>query len=103
MSRIGAVAYHGAALMAMAAQLVVVGLFSLVVLTFVPARGTEVVALVLKALVVLVWGGLGLVGLFAWRDRRWAVVAVPIGSFFLVALLKGIGDAVIHWTLGIGY
>jgi hypothetical protein len=103
MSRLGGIAYHALALLAMLAHLVVVGLLGLVVLSLVPAEGTEIPALALKTLIALVWGGLGLIGLNAWRQRSWVVVAVPVVSFCLVALGKGIGDAAVHWTLGIGY
>lgn len=99
----GEIAYQGLALLAMLAHLVVVGPLSLLALYLAPHRGTELVAFVLKALVVGGWCGLGLAGIKAWRERSWAVVTVPILSFCLVWILILIGNGTIGWGLEFGY
>jgi uncharacterized sodium:solute symporter family permease YidK len=72
-------------------------------LSLVPPPGAATFALILKALVIAAWGGFAILGLVAWRDRRWSVIAVPIVAILLVGILKSIGDVTIGWTLGIGY
>jgi len=72
-------------------------------LSLVPPPGAALLALILKGLVIAVWGGFAIFGLVAWRDGRWSVIAVPIVAFLLVGILKSIGDVTIGWTLGIGY
>jgi hypothetical protein len=78
-------------------------LFTALTLSLVPPPGAAVLALILKGLVIAVWGGFAILGLIAWRDRRWSVIAVPIVAVLLVGILKAIGDVTIGWTLGIGY
>jgi hypothetical protein len=84
-------------------HLAIGGVLTALTLSLVPPQAAAVAALILKCLVVAVWGGFAVLGVIAWRDRRWAVVAVPIVALLLVWILKSIGDVTTGWTLGIGY
>jgi hypothetical protein len=100
---IGRIVYHGLALLSLIIHLAIGGVSSAFTLSLVPPQGAAVAALILKCLVVAVWGGFAVLGVIAWRDRQWLVVAVPVVALFLVWILKSIGDVTIGWTLGIGY
>jgi hypothetical protein len=103
LSTLGRIVYHVLALLSLLIHLAIGGLLTALTLSLVPPPGAAVVALILKGLVIAVWGGFAILGVIAWRDRRWSVIAVPIVAFLLVGILKSIGDVTIGWTLGIGY
>ena len=84
-------------------HLAIGGTLTAFTLSLVPPPDAAVLALILKCLVIAVWGGFAILGLIAWRDKRWSVIAIPIVAFLLVGILKSIGDVTIGWTLGIGY
>jgi hypothetical protein len=93
MSALGTAAYQGLALLAMLAHLVVAGLVAVFALYVESFRGTEPLTVLARALIVGVWCGLGLVGIVAWRERKWAVVLVPFLSLVLILVLIHIGIA----------
>ncbi|MDP9246851.1 MAG: hypothetical protein M3O95_01975 [Candidatus Dormibacteraeota bacterium] len=99
MSRSGQVAYHSLALLAMLAHLVVVGPWTLVVLASSSPPGTGLATLLLKLLVFSTWCGLSVIGIAAWSDRSWRVVAVPIVSFGLASILHEVGKSALGWSI----
>ncbi len=96
MNALGAAAFHGLALLAMLAHLAIVGLVAVFALYIESFRSTEPLTVLAKGLIVVVWCGLGLVGIKAWRERRWAVVLVPLLSLVLILVLIQIGIADVH-------
>ena len=86
----------------MLAHLVIVGPVCLLTLVLSGPPGAEWFGLVLKAIIVAVWFGFGYLGLRAWGQKSWWVIAVPIVSLCLVFLVIGIGNSV-GWYLNIGY
>ena len=100
MSTLGAGVYQGLALLAMLAHVVVVGPFALLFLYTTPYPIHAVSTIVLKALIVVVWFGALVLGVTAWRGRRWLVILVPILSFGVVWLAGQIGTSQLGWSLG---
>ena len=55
----------------------------------------------MKAFIVVVWFGAFVLGVSAWRGRRWLVILVPILSFVVVWLAGWIGTSQLGWSLGL--
>jgi hypothetical protein len=100
--RVAGPVYQVVALLAMLAHLLIVGPFCLLTLGFTGPSGADVVGLVLKAIVVAVWIGLGYLGLRAWDQRSWWVVAVPVVALCIVFPMIGIFNG-LGWYMNIGY
>jgi hypothetical protein len=83
----------------MLVHLVIVGPWTLVILSSSSPPGTGLATLLLKILVLGTWSGLGLIGIAAWSDRSWRVLAVPIVSFGLTSILYEVGKTVIGWSI----
>jgi hypothetical protein len=102
-SGLGQVVYHGLALLAMLAHLLVVGLLVLVVLKLSSPPEAAFATLVLKTLIGVVWLGVGLAGIMVWRAHRWSVVSIPFVSAVPIWLLTVAGGNSLGWTLPLGY
>ena len=100
MSARGAGVYQGLALLAMLAHVVVVGLFALLLLYTTSYPIHVVATILLKTLIVLVWFGALVLGVTAWRERRWRVILVPMVTFGVVWLAGQIGTTQLGWSLG---
>ena len=101
-TRLGQATYQVVAVLAVLAHLLVVGPLVLLTLAMIIPPGADVVGLVLKAIVVVAWFGLGYVGVRAWNRASWWIVAVPIVTFVLVYQVIQFGSRSIGWWL-IGY
>ncbi len=101
-TRLAGIGYQLVALLAMLAHLLIVGPLCLLTLVLGAPPGGELVVLALKGIVVAVWFGLGYLGIRAWNQRSWWVVAVPIVAFCLVFVVIGIGNGS-GWYLPMGY
>lgn len=101
-TRLGQATYQVVAVLAVLAHLLVVGPLVLLTLAMIIPPGADVVGLVLKAIVVVAWFGLGYVGVRAWNRASWWIVAVPIVTFVLVYQVIRFGSESIGWWL-IGY
>ena len=97
-----AILYHGLALLALLAQLVV-GTFVLLVLALTAPPDRQLAATILKVIIVVVWVGLFLFGAVHWSRRSWLVVAVPFPTFAAFWVLDAIGDGPVGWYLDWGY
>lgn len=95
--------YHVAAALATLAQVVIVGFLSLFYLTLGSPPGTELVLLILKAIIAISWLAFVLAGLAAWKRRDWIVVAMPIGSLGVLFVVDLVADNTIHPYLNWGY
>jgi hypothetical protein len=102
MTRLVEVVYQVVALLAMLAHLLIVGPLCLLTLVMTIPPGSELIGLALKAIVVVMWFGLGYLGLQAWKQKSWWVIVIPIVSFCLVLLVLRVGTYAIDWFL-IGY
>jgi len=100
--RLAAAGYQLVALLAMLAHLLIVGPLCLLTLVLGAPPGEELVVLALKGIVVAVWFGFGYLGIRAWNQKSWWVVAVPIVAFCLVFVVIGIGNGS-GWYLPMGY
>jgi len=103
MTRFGEIVYQVVALLAMLAHLLIVGPLSLIALALTVPPGAELGGLVLKAMVGIVWLGMGYLGIRAWRRNSWLVIVAPIVAFILVYVLILTGNDVVGWYLNIGY
>jgi hypothetical protein len=96
-------AYQVVALLSMLAHLLIVGPLCLLTLGLTVPPGADLGGFMLKAIVVLVWFGMGYVGIKAWDRKSWWVVAVPIIALVLVVGVILTGNDMVGWYLNIGY
>ena len=103
MTRLAEIGYQVVGLLAMLVYLLIVGPVCLVTLALTVPPDAELGGLALKAMVVVVWFGMGYVGIRASNRKSWWVIVVPVVAFILVYLLILTGNDIVHWYLNIGY
>ena len=93
--------YPVVAVLAVLAHVFIVGPLCLLVVVL-SGPGAGWFGLVIKAVILVTWFGLGYLGIRAWNRRSWWVLAVPIVAFCMVMLIIGVGNN-LGWYLNVMY